>query len=78
MTNLQLIGSARDAPKRADCALGESAIWSAHGDEDNVVPFAPDHDTLTSLMACPPAPAPRRHLHGRRERGHDIWDRFTT
>jgi predicted peptidase len=59
---------------RAGCALGGAAIWSLHGDMDPTVPYAPDHDTLTQLLACP-APPRRAAMFTDVVNGmHDIWD----
>jgi predicted esterase len=59
---------------RAGCALGATAIWSLHGDMDPTVPYAPDHDTLTNLLACP-APPRRAAVFTDVVNGqHDIWD----
>ena len=33
--------------------LGGVALWSFHGDADGTVPYAPDHDTVANLKACP-------------------------
>ena len=59
---------------RAGCTLGDAAIWSLHGDMDPTVPYAPDHDTLTQLLACP-APPRRAAMFTDVVNGmHDIWD----
>jgi hypothetical protein len=42
--------------QRAGCGLGETALWSFHGDRDSVVPYAPDRDTMQNLSACPSPP----------------------
>jgi predicted peptidase len=47
---------AGSAWQRATCGLGDLAIWSFHGDHDSVVPYAPDHDTMQNLAACPAPP----------------------
>jgi predicted esterase len=59
---------------RAGCSLGAVAIWSLHGDMDPTVPYAPDHDTVTDLLACP-APPRRAAMFTDVVNGqHDIWD----
>jgi len=47
---------AGSAWKRAGCSLGNVALWSLHGDQDNIVPYAPDHATTERLIACPNPP----------------------
>jgi len=65
--------NAGSAWQRAGCALGELALWSFHGDKDPTVPFAPDHDTMTNLIACP-APPRRPAVFTDIVNGlHDIW-----
>lgn len=58
--------------QRAGCSLGDVAIWAFHGDQDGSVPYAPEHDTLTNLMAC------SSHRDARFTDvvggGHLIWD----
>ena len=67
---------AGSAWQRAGCGLGEAAIWSAHGDQDGVVPYAPDHDTQTLLMACPAPPRRAISFTDVVQGQHDIWDTF--
>jgi len=59
---------------RAGCTLGNAAIWSFHGDADNVVPFGPDQTTMNNLIACPMPP--RRDAVFTNVVGgqHLIWD----
>ena len=59
---------------RAGCTLGSAAIWSLHGDMDPTVPYAPDHDTLTLLTACPAPPRRAALFTDVVNGGHDIWD----
>ncbi|HEX7451216.1 MAG TPA: hypothetical protein VF294_02985, partial [Polyangiaceae bacterium] len=59
---------------RAGCALGGAAIWSLHGDLDPTVPYAPDHDTLTQLLACPVPPRRAAMFTDVVNGMHDIWD----
>ncbi len=58
------------------CSLGTAAIWSFHGDQDNVVPYAPDHDTTTNIIACPQPP--RRDVRFKQIAGggHGGWDQI--
>ncbi|MEI9952730.1 MAG: PHB depolymerase family esterase [Pseudomonadota bacterium] len=65
---------AGSAWQRAGCALGSAAIWSLHGDKDPVVPYAPDHDTLSNLVACPEPPRRAANFTNIVNGGHDIWD----
>jgi predicted peptidase len=65
---------AGSAWQRAGCALAEAAIWSLHGDADGVVPYAPDHDTLTQLTACPSPPRRDVTFTDVVNGQHDIWD----
>ena len=60
--------------QRAGCMLGSAAIWSIHGDKDQTVPYAPDHDTLTNLIACPAPPRKSAVFTDVVNAGHDIWD----
>ncbi len=60
--------------RRAGCALGSLAIWSLHGDQDPTVPYAPDHDTLTNLLACPVPPRRAAVFTDVAIGLHDIWD----
>jgi poly(3-hydroxybutyrate) depolymerase len=60
--------------QRTGCALGDVAIWSLHGDQDDVVPYAPDHDTLTNLLACPAPPRRAATFTDVVGGGHGIWD----
>jgi predicted peptidase len=60
--------------QRAGCSLGNAAIWSLHGDMDPVVPYAPDHDTMTNLLACPAPPRRAATFTDVVNAGHDIWD----
>jgi predicted peptidase len=59
---------------RAGCSLGAAAIWSLHGDMDPTVPYAPDHDTLTELLACPMPPRRAAMFTDVVGGMHDIWD----
>ncbi|MEO8900769.1 MAG: PHB depolymerase family esterase [Polyangiaceae bacterium] len=59
---------------RAGCGLGDVAIWAAHGDKDPTVPYAPEHDTLTNLLACPAPPRRAAMFTDITDGGHDIWD----
>jgi dienelactone hydrolase len=59
---------------RAGCALGEVAIWAAHGDKDPNVPYAPEHDTLSNVLACPAPPRRAAMFTDIVDAGHDIWD----
>jgi predicted esterase len=65
---------AGSAWKRAGCALGTAAIWSFHGDADTTVPFAPDHDTVADLVACPAPPRRDAKFTDIVGGGHEIWD----
>ncbi|HEV3190093.1 MAG TPA: hypothetical protein VGY54_06325 [Polyangiaceae bacterium] len=64
---------ASSAWKRDGCSLGEVALWAFHGDADPTVPYAPEHDTLQDIVACP-AP-PRRDIRFTDIAGglHEIW-----
>jgi hypothetical protein len=59
---------------RAGCGLGEVAIWSFHGDKDDVVPFAPDQATTNDLIACPAPPRRKAVFTDVAGGGHGIWD----
>jgi predicted esterase len=65
---------AGSAWKRAGCGLGGAAIWSFHGDADTVVPYAPDHDTMQDLIACPMPPRRSAKFTDVAGGGHNIWD----
>jgi predicted peptidase len=65
---------AGSAWQRAGCGLGDVAIWSFHGDADSVVPYAPDHDTMQDLIACPAPPRRSAKFTDVVGGGHDIWD----
>jgi poly(3-hydroxybutyrate) depolymerase len=65
---------ASSAWKRAGCALGTAAIWSFHGDADPTVPYAPDHDTVQDLIACPAPPRRDAKFTDIVGGGHTIWD----
>ena len=65
---------AGSAWKRADCMLGSAAIWSLHGDADGTVPYAPDHDTVQDLIACPAPPRRDAKFTDIVGGGHTIWD----
>lgn len=65
---------AGSAWQRAGCKLGAAAIWSIHGDKDPTVPYAPDHDTRTNLIACPAPPRKAAVFTDVVNAGHDIWD----
>jgi len=56
------------------CSLGDAAIWSFHGDMDPTVPYAPDKDTLDSLIACPAPPRHDAQFTDVVGGGHIIWD----
>lgn len=60
----------------AGCSLGTAAIWSFHGDQDSVVPYGPDHDTTTKIIACPQPP--RRDVKFKQivGGGHGGWDQI--
>ncbi len=59
---------------RVGCGLGDVAIWAAHGDKDPTVPYAPEHDTMTNLLACPAPPRRPAMFTDVVDGGHDIWD----
>jgi len=59
---------------RAGCTLGTAAIWSMHGDKDGIVPYAPDHDTLQNLIACPMPPRRAAVFTDIVGGDHVIWD----
>jgi poly(3-hydroxybutyrate) depolymerase len=65
---------AGSAWKRAGCLLGTAAIWSLHGDADDTVPYAPDHDTVQDLIACPAPPRRAAKFTDIVGGGHTIWD----
>jgi poly(3-hydroxybutyrate) depolymerase len=65
---------AGSAWKRAGCTLGTAAIWSFHGDADPTVPYAPDHDTMQDLLACPVPPRAAATFTPIIGGGHIIWD----
>jgi predicted peptidase len=58
---------------RDGCNLGQVAIWSFHGDADGTVPFAPDHDTMMKLTACPSPPRRAAIFTDVSGGGHSIW-----
>jgi predicted peptidase len=58
---------------RAGCTLGTAAIWSLHGDQDDVVPFAPDEATMAKLTACPSPPRRTATFTTLAGGGHNIW-----
>lgn len=59
---------------RAGCALGEAAIWSFHGDKDDVVPFGPDQATMNDLIACQAPPRRKAVFTDEVNGGHGGWD----
>src|SRR4051812_28494606 len=59
---------------RSGCGLGEAAIWSFHGDKDDVVPFGPDQATMNNLIACPAPPRRKAVFTNVAGAGHGIWD----
>ncbi|MEP7052992.1 MAG: hypothetical protein ABJB12_21690 [Pseudomonadota bacterium] len=59
---------------RAGCGLGDVAIWAAHGDKDSTVPYAPEHDTMTNVIACPAPPRRAAMFTDVVGGSHDIWD----
>ena len=59
--------------KRAGCGIGSAAIWSFHGDADPTVPYAPDHDTVLDLIACPAPPRRDAKFTDVVGGGHEIW-----
>jgi predicted esterase len=59
---------------RARCMLATAAIWSFHGDADGTVPYAPDHDTVADLAACPSPPRRDVTFTDIAGGGHTIWD----
>ena len=65
---------AGSAWKRAGCMLGSAALWSFHGDADGTVPYAPDHDTVADLEACPAPPRRDAKFTDIVGGGHTIWD----
>ena len=65
---------ATSAWKRAICGLGEVAIWSFHGDADDAVPYAPDHDTVDLIKACAMPPRRDAKFTDIVAGGHTIWD----
>jgi dienelactone hydrolase len=65
---------AGSAWKTAGCSLGGAAIWSFHGDADSVVPYAPDHDTMQNVIACPAPPRRAAVFTDVAGAGHGIWD----
>lgn len=58
---------------RAHCALGETALWSFHGDADGTVPYAPDKATLDDVIACPAPPRRAAVFTDVVGGGHIIW-----
>jgi hypothetical protein len=54
--------------------LGEAAVWSFHGDKDDVVPFGPDQATMNNLIACPAPPRRKAVFTNVAGAGHGIWD----
>ena len=65
---------ASSAWKRVGCGLGAVALWSFHGDADNLVPFAPDRDTVQDIVACPAPPRRDAKFTDIAGGGHEIWD----
>jgi poly(3-hydroxybutyrate) depolymerase len=65
---------AGSAWKRAMCGLGTVALWSLHGDADTTVPYAPDHDTVDLIKACPAPPRREAKFTDIVAGGHLIWD----
>ncbi|HET7543371.1 MAG TPA: hypothetical protein VFK05_26035 [Polyangiaceae bacterium] len=59
---------------RAGCDLGSAAIWSIHGDADDTVPYAPDHDTMQNLIACSAPPRRAATFTQIKGGGHNVWD----
>jgi hypothetical protein len=59
---------------RAGCGLGDVAVWSFHGDKDDVVPFGPDQATMNNLIACPSPPRRKAVFTDVAGGGHGIWD----
>lgn len=66
--------TAGSAWQRAGCGIGESAIWSFHGDQDGTVPYAPDHDTMQKLLACPSPPRRAATFTTVPGGQHNIWE----
>jgi len=60
--------------KRAGCDLGTAAIWSLHGDKDDIVPYGPDNATMQLLLACPSPPRRAALFTDVTGGGHNIWD----
>ena len=58
---------------RAGCSLGEAAIWSFHGDMDDVVPYEPDHTTTNNVIACPEPPRRDAVFTQIVGGGHGVW-----
>ncbi|HEY2728343.1 MAG TPA: hypothetical protein VGK52_00285 [Polyangia bacterium] len=65
---------ASSAWKRVGCPLGAVALWAFHGDADPTVPYAPEHDTLQDIIACPAPPRREARFTDIPGGGHEIWD----
>lgn len=72
---LLISGNPGNAWKADGCSLvADLSLWSVHGTNDSQVPFAPDDDEMTHLLACP---SPKGDVKWSPIDGgtHDVWSK---